>query len=376
MMKRILIVAGEASGDLHGAALAEELLRLAPGLRLEGMGGRRMREAGVFLHCPADQVSVVGVFEVAGKLKALLRAFLTLRRILHQAPPDLLILIDYPDFNLLLARMAKRSGIPMVYFISPQVWAWRRGRIRVIKRLIKKMLVILPFEEELYRREGVEALFVGHPLLDRLARVPPKEEVRSRFGGGRLVGLLPGSRREELKRHLPVMLEAAKAIWAKAPDVRFIIALADVFDPADVRPFLPDDLPVEVVQGKTYEVMRASDLLIVASGTATLEAALLETPMIIIYRLSLFSALIGRLVIKVPSIGLVNLVAGRKVVPELLQYQASPARIASLALSFLNSPDLLRSIRQELSRVRTALGAPGAIRRAAKEILQVVGIGC
>lgn len=376
MMKRILIVAGEASGDLHGAALAEELLRVVPDLRLEGMGGRRMREAGVFLHCSAEQVSVVGIFEVAGKLKALLAAFLTLRRILHQAPPDLLILIDYPDFNLLLARVARRSRVPIVYFISPQVWAWRRGRIKVIKRLIKKMLVILPFEEELYRREGVEALFVGHPLLDRLAHVPPKEEVRSRFGGGRLVGLLPGSRHEELKRHLPVMLEAAKAIRAKEPDVRFIIALADVFDLADVRPFLHGDLPVEVVQGRTYEVIRASDLLIVASGTATLEAALLETPMIIIYRLSLFSALIGRLVIKVPYIGLVNLVAGRKVVPELLQYQASPARIASVALSFLNSPDLLRSIRQELSRVRTALGTPGAIQRAAKEILQVLDVGC
>ena len=191
-----------------------------------------------------------------------------------------------------------------------------------------------------------------------------------------MIGLLPGSRREELKRHLPVMLEAAKEVQASAPDVRFVIALADLFGPEDLEPFLHDDLPFEVVQRRTYEVMRASDLLIVASGTATLEAALLEAPMIIIYRVSFLSALVGRLLIKVPYIGLVNLVAGRKVVPELLQHEASPARIASLALELLNSPGRLRSMRQELSQVRAALGAPGAVSRAAKEVLKVLDAGC
>lgn len=389
VVKRVLIVAGEASGDLHGAALARKLKHLRSHLHLEGMGGEQMQEAGVALACHAASVSVVGVWEVAKQFRAVAKAFLTLRRILLKTPPDLLILIDYPDFNLLLARIAGRVKVPVLYFIGPQVWAWRRGRLRTIRRFIKKALLIFPFEEKLYREAGIDATFIGHPLLDRLRDVPSQEEaarVLELDGKGPLIGLLPGSRLEELRRHLPVMLQAAERIRTSLPEVRFALALADPlpFEEAEAiiktggwqvvrRGWRKDELSVMVVKGRAYEVMRASDLLIVASGTATVEAALLETPMIIIYRLSPLSFLLGRLLIQVPFIGMANLVAGKRIVPELIQHEASPSRIASLALELLASPERLQRIRAELGEVKARLGDPGAIERAAHEVLKLLG---
>lgn len=382
-------MAGEASGDLYGAALARELKHLRPDLHLEGMGGEQMREAGVALACYAASVSVVGVWEVAKRFGAVAKAFLTLRRILLQTPPDLLILIDYPDFNLLLARVAERAKVPTLYFIGPQVWAWRRGRLRTIRRFIEKALLIFPFEEKLYREAGIDATFVGHPLLDRLRDVPPREEAARILefdGKGPLVGLLPGSRLEELRQHLPVMLQAAEGIRTSIPEVRFVLALADPLPFEEAEAIIKtggwqvvgsgrrqDELSVRVVKGRTYEVMRASDLLIVASGTATVEAALLRTPMIIIYRLSPLSFFLGRLLIRVPFIGMANLVAGRQIVPELIQHEAGPERIASLALELLASPERLQKIRAELGEVRAKLGDPGAIERAAQEVLKLLG---
>ena len=381
--KRILIVAGEASGDLHGAALARELKRLRPDLHLEGMGGERMREAGVILMCHASSVSVVGVWEVAKRLGDVAKAFLTLRRILLETPPDLLILIDYPDFNLLLARVAGRAKVPVLYFIGPQVWAWRRGRLRTIRRLVEKALLIFPFEEKLYREAGIDATFVGHPLLNRLRDVPSREEaVRALELDGKvpLVGLLPGSRLEELRRHLPVMLQAAEGIRTSIPEVRFVVALADPLPFEEAEAIIQDfrfqisdfRFPIAIVRGRTYKVMRASDLLIVASGTATLEAALLQAPMIIIYRLAPLSFFLGKLLVKAPFIGMANLVAGRRIVPELIQHEASPSRIASLALELLASPERLQRIRAELGEVRVKLGDPGAAERAAHEVLKIL----
>lgn len=375
-MKRILIVAGEASGDLHGAALAQELRLLRPDLILEGMGGERMQEAGVVLACHAASVSVVGVWEVVKRFGDVAKAFLTLRRILLETPPDLLILIDYPDFNLLLARVAGRMKVPVLYFIGPQVWAWRRGRLRTMRRLVEKVLLIFPFEEELYREAGIDATFIGHPLLDRLRDVPPREEAVKTLeldGKGPLIGLLPGSRLEELRRHLPVMLRAAEGISISLPEVRFIVALADPLPFQEAEAIIQDfKSPIPLVKEKTYEVMQASNLLVVASGTATLEAALLETPMIIIYRLSPFSFLLGRFLIRVPFIGMTNLVAGKRIVPELIQHEAKPARIASLAIELLASPGRLQRIRTDLGEVRARLGDPGAAERAAREVLKVL----
>ncbi len=375
---RILIVAGEASGDLHAANVVQELLRRAPHLTVEGIGGDRMRQAGVRLHAYAGDLAVVGLVEVAYKLSALLRAYRSMVRLLRERRHDLLILVDFPDFNLLLASRAFRLGIPVLYFISPQVWAWRTGRIRAIARHVRRLLVIFPFEEEFYRQRGIEVRYVGHPLLDRLSPPPAMDEARRRLElehSATVVGLLPGSRIGELTRHLPLLLRATRRLMMDRPDLRVIIAAAEGLPLDLIGSYLKQEaLSVRVVQGRTHEVMAASDLILVASGTATLEAAIIGTPMVIVYRLALISWLLGRLLIKVPYIGMVNLVAGKSVVPELIQFEATPERIADEASRLLESPERRRRMQQRLREVRDRLGPPGAAARAAEAILEILQV--
>jgi lipid-A-disaccharide synthase len=375
---RILIVAGEASGDLHAASVVQELLRRAPHLTVEGIGGDRMRQAGVRLHAYAGDLAVVGLVEVAYKLSALLRAYRSMVRLLRERRHDLLILVDFPDFNLLLASRAFRLGIPVLYFISPQVWAWRTGRIRAIARHVRRLLVIFPFEEEFYRQRGIEVRYVGHPLLDRLSPPPAMDEARRRLElehSATVVGLLPGSRIGELTRHLPLLLRATRRLMMDRPDLRVIIAAAEGLPLDLIGSYLKQEaLSVRVVQGRTHEVMAASDLILVASGTATLEAAIIGTPMVIVYRLALISWLLGRLLIKVPYIGMVNLVAGKSVVPELIQFEATPERVADEARALLESPERRRRMQEQLNEVRDRLGPPGAAARAAEAILEVLQV--
>lgn len=376
---RILIVAGEASGDLHAASVVQELLRRAPHLTIEGIGGDRMRQVGVRLHAYAGDLAVVGLIEVAYKIPALWRAYRSMIRLLRERRPDLLILVDFPDFNLLLAGRAYRLGIPVLYFISPQVWAWRTGRIRSIARYIRRLLVIFPFEEGFYRQRGVEALYVGHPLLDRLSPSPSIDEARRRLEleeTATVVGLLPGSRMSELARHLPLLLRATRQLMMVRPDLRIIIAAADGL-PLDLigSHLKQEGSSARVVQGRTQEVMAASDLILVASGTATLEAAIIGTPMVIVYRLALVSWLLGRLLIRVPYVGMVNLVAGKGIVPELIQFEATPERIADEARHLLESPERRRRMQEQLHEVRDRLGPPGAVNRAADAILELLQPG-
>jgi lipid-A-disaccharide synthase len=376
---RILIVAGEASGDLHAASVVQEVLRRAPHLTIEGIGGDRMRQAGVRLHAYAGDLAVVGVIEVAYKIPALWQAYRSMIRLLRERRPDLLILVDFPDFNLLLAGRAYRLGIPVLYFISPQVWAWRAGRIRSIARYIRRLLVIFPFEEGFYRQRGVEALYVGHPLLDRLSPSPSMDEARRRLEleeTATVVGLLPGSRMSELARHLPLLLRATRQLMMARPDLRIIIAAADGL-PLDLigSHLKQEGSPARVVQGRTQEVMAASDLILVASGTATLEAAIIGTPMVIVYRLALVSWLLARLLIRVPYVGMVNLVAGKGIVPELIQFEATPERIADEARRLLESPERRRRMQEQLHEVRDRLGPPGAVSRAADAILELLQPG-
>ena len=370
---RIAIVAGEASGDLHGAGLVEALRRHAPRLAFSGMGGVRMRAAGVRLLADAGETAVVGVSELWEKRRALRSALRALRGHLAEASPALLICIDFPDFNLLLARTARRLGIPVCYFISPQVWAWRRGRVRTIRRLVRKMLVLFPFEETLYRAAGVDVAFVGHPLLDTLATVPPRERCRERLGvadGVKVLGLLPGSRAAEIRRHLPLLLEAAGRVRAEESGVAVLLGLSDMADrPAVEAAVARARVAVQVIQGRTHEVMRAADFLLAVSGTVTLEAAILETPMLITYRLGPVSAWLARLLIRVPFVGLPNLVAERAIVPELLQRDATPGRLAATALDVLRSLGRQGAMRAALADVRRRLGEPGALDRAAREIV-------
>jgi lipid-A-disaccharide synthase len=373
---RIAIVAGEASGDLHAAAVVRELLRLAPHVTIEGIGGDRMREAGVRLQAHCHDLAVVGAAEVASKLPAIVRAYRMMGRLLLERRPDLLVLVDYPDFNLRLARRAHRLNIPILYFIGPQAWAWRSGRARAIARLIRRLVVIFPFEPVFYRRFGVEALYVGHPLLDRLSPPPRMDEARRRLGldpAVPVLGLLPGSRIGEVMRHLPLLLRAARRLLNSRSDLRLIIAAADGI-PLDLvgARLNREAVPARVVQGRTYDVIAASDLILVASGTATLEAAIIGTPMVVVYRLALPSWLLGRLLIRVPFIAMPNLLAGEGIVPELVQFAATPERIAEEALRLLDSPDRRRRVRMDLLAVRDHLGPPGAARRAAQAVLALL----
>jgi lipid-A-disaccharide synthase len=367
------MVAGEASGDLHGATLTRALVTLAPGLRVAGMGGARMAAEGVQLLERAEPVTVVGGTEALGRLPALWRAFRALRRQLRERRPRVLVLIDFPEFNMRLARAARRLGVPVVYFIAPQVWAWRRGRVRAMSRDVSRVLAIFPFEVSVYQEAGVPVEFIGHPLLDVL---PALDRDAARGGlasrDETLVGLLPGSRDAEVRRHLPVLLEAARRIVARRPRTRFALAPASATPVSGVMAAVRTArVPVQVVPGQAYRVMAAADLLLVASGTATLEAACYGTPMVVLYRLSSLSHAIARLLVRgVSHISLPNIIAGREIVPELIQGRATPDGLASAALGLLGDEAARTAQRLALLEVRTRLGEKGAGLRAARAVLR------
>jgi lipid-A-disaccharide synthase len=369
----VLVVAGEASGDLHGATLARALTTLAPGLRLAGMGGARMETAGVRLVRRAEHVTVVGGTEVFGRLPALWSAFRALRHQLRYRRPGVLVLIDFPEFNLRLARVARRFGVPVVYFVAPQLWAWRRGRVRAMARDVNRVLAIFPFEVGLYQEAGVPVEFVGHPVLDVLPALD-RDTARSGLAtdGETLVGLLPGSRDAEVRRHLPVLLDAAGRISARRPRTRFAVPVASTIGVAGVAAATrASGLPVEVLPGEAYRVMAAADLVLVASGTATLETACYGTPMVVLYRLSAVShALARRLVRGVSHISLPNIVAGRQIVPEFIQGQATPGAVAGAALELLEDEVARAAQRAALLDVRARLGEAGAGLRAARAVLR------
>jgi lipid-A-disaccharide synthase len=366
----VMIVAGETSGDLHGSHLVRAMLGIAPDLQFRGIGGRLMQEAGVELMAHAADMAVVGLTEVIVKLNQIRRVLNLMKTSLKTRRPDLLILIDYPDFNLMLGKAAKACGVPVFYYISPQVWAWRRGRIKKIRAIVDKMAVILPFEETLYREEGVDATYVGHPLLDTVRTKYSRQEALEKFGlreGVTTVGLLPGSRDTEIARLLPVMLTAAEILLKKLPRVQFILPLAESLELSFVENLLgPSPVPVRVIRHDTYDAIGLSDIVIVASGTATLETALLGKPMVIVYKVSPVSYYIGKKVITVEHIGLANLIAGRTIVPELIQDEANPERIASEVINILNDRDRLDKMKADLTKIREALGQPGAAERAAR----------
>jgi len=368
--RTVMIVAGETSGDLHGASLVQAILELAPDVKFRGIGGRRMQEAGVELLAHAADMAVVGLTEVIAKFNQIRKVLNLMKADLAASKPDLLILIDYPDFNLMLGKAAKALGVKIFYYISPQVWAWRRGRIKKIRSIVDKMAVILPFEEQLYRNEDVDATYVGHPLLDTVTIKYTRAEALQQFGlndGATTVGLLPGSRDTEIARLLPVMMNASEILVKKMPGTQFVLPLAETLDLESVGKILGQySVPVRIVHHDTLDAMACSDLVIVASGTATLEAALLGKPMVIVYKVSPVSYYIGKRIIKVEHIGLANLIAGKTIVPELIQDEANPERIATEVIHILSDEARLRQIKQELREVREKLGEPGAARRAAR----------
>ncbi|MFQ5827990.1 MAG: lipid-A-disaccharide synthase [Candidatus Methylomirabilia bacterium] len=376
-LSSLMLVAGEASGDLHGATLSRALKRQAPSWNLMGMGGPRMAATGVRLLVDHTGLAVVGGSEALPRLPRLVGSFRLLAKTLRTERPRALVLIDFPEFNLRLARVARRLEIPVVYFIPPQVWAWRPGRTRLIARLTTRVLAVFPFEPPLYETAGARVEFVGHPILDDLPLDLDRASARRALGtpaDATAVGLLPGSRREEVDRLLPRMVEAAHLICREIPWVRFLVAPAPSVDRARVDALLTQAPPtLSLAWGRSREVMAASDLLLVASGTATLEAALLGTPMVVCYRVSRFTELIARPLIRIPWVSLANIVSGRGVVPELLQGQARPTRMAEEAVGLLKAPERLRAQRQAFAELKGALGSPGVAERAARQILEVAG---
>ena len=374
--KKILLVAGEVSGDLHGSHLVEAIQRIEPEVQFLGVGGEGLKRRGMKLLYPAHSLSVVGLTEVFIKLRSILEALRRLKKSLDRERPDLVILIDFPDFNLRLAKIAHRRGIPILYYISPQVWAWRSKRIKLIARLVKKMVVLFPFEVPLYEAAGVDVEWVGHPLLDIVKPTLPKEVAFQQFGldpKRRTIGLLPGSRMHEVERLLPSLLASAHLLQKEIQDLQFIIPLA----PGIPKTILSSQMkniavPVKVVEGFTYDVMNLSELLITASGTATLEGAILGKPMIIIYKVSFPSYWIGRALIRVDYIGLVNLVAEKEIAPELIQKDVNPQRIADEAFRILRDPILSRKMTESMGEVRQKLGEPGAAQRAARIVISLL----
>ena len=363
------MVAGEVSGDLQGAHLMEAILHIDPKVQFFGIGGDRLERMGMRLLYHSQSLSVVGITEVLFKIRSILKALRRLKKSLDQERPDLIILIDFPDFNLRLAKIAHRKGIPILYYISPQVWAWRPKRVKLIAQWVKKMVVLFPFEVPFYEAAGVDVEWVGHPLLDIVKPTLSKEVAFQRFGldpKRKTIALLPGSRTHEVKRLLPPLLASAQLLGKEIPDLQFIIPLASGIHQKTLSPWMRNIfVPVKVVEGWTYEVMNLSELLITASGTATLEAALLGKPMVIVYKVSFFSYWIGRALIQVDHIGLVNLVAGKEIAPELIQKDVNPQRIAEEALRILRDPILRRRMTESMAGVRQSLGELGAAQRAA-----------
>ncbi len=375
----IMLSAGEVSGDLHGATLCRALTDLHPGVRLLGMGGARMAAAGMEVIADPTSQAVVGTSEALGRVPALYRAYRGLVKRLRDERPRALVVIDFPEFNLRLARQARRAGVPVLYFIPPQVWAWRRGRIRQIARHVSRVLAVLPFERELYEGAGVPVEFVGHPLLDVLPLDLGRDEARRRLGldpSEVVVGLLPGSRREEVARLLPAMLTAARRLASAGAARRFVLGLAPTVDRDAVALLLTQigdaEAPrVDVLEGRTYEVMAGADVNLIASGTATLEAALLGVPMVVCYRVSRLTEVVVRLLVRVPWAALPNIVAGRAIVPEILQDEVSGERLADEALRLLDDPLAATAQRAAFKDLRARLGESGVARRAADAVLQV-----
>ena len=375
---RILISAGDPSGAIYAAQLARAL-RERSGAEIFGLGTAGMREAGVELAGDTSEIAVVGLSEAIDLLP---RAWRLLKRLESEAArrrPRLAILVDSPDFNLRLGRRLKRLGIRIVYFISPQVWAWRSGRVRQIRDLVERMLVIFPFEEKFYRDAGVPAEFVGHPLVETVRPRHSREEFcRQWFLLPRnpILALLPGSRPKEVAHNLPGMIEAARILAASSREAQQrILAAAPGLAAADFAPYLTPELPVRVIEGATWDAVAAADCAIVSSGTATVETALLGTPMVVVYRVSAASALVLRRLVHTPFYSMVNLLLGHRAVPELVQRDFTPERVAAEARRLLESPEERDRMRRDLAEVRVRLASPspaGAIGRAAEIIANLL----
>lgn len=370
----VMIIAGETSGDLHGARLVKAMRDRDHSLFFCGVGGSALKAVGVRVLVDISELAVVGFTEVFAKLPTILKRLADVKKLLKVLKPDLLILIDFPEFNLNVAAAAKKIGIPVLYYISPQVWAWRPRRVRRIGKRVDHMAVILPFEEHFYRNHHVPVTYVGHPLLD--SGLPDVNEIlNAKADAAPVIGLLPGSRESEIIRHIPVMVETATILSKRYRDIKFLLSHA----PAVRREQLEDivtrchpDADIEIVSTEVEHVFKQCDLVVAASGTVTLQAAIYGMPMVIIYKVSALSYWLGRALVRVSHIGLVNLIAGQEIVPELIQHEASADNIAAKVGEILDDVAGRRDMQRRLVKIRDVLGGSGASRRVADIALEML----
>ncbi|HEX9147448.1 MAG TPA: lipid-A-disaccharide synthase [Candidatus Binatia bacterium] len=366
--REIMLVVGEASGDIHGAGLVDALWKRDPTLKIFGVAGERLQQTRFETLFSVSRLTGMGLVELAGNFKNLWQAYRLLRRALRERRPSLVVLIDFPEFNLRLAKLARQLALPVLYYVSPQVWAWRRQRVRQIERWVDRMAVVFPFEVPFYRQHGVDVSFVGHPLLEDIHVNESRETVLGRLSldpAKPTIALLPGSRRREVEYHLPVMLQAAARLQRESA-VQFLCVRAATVDRAMIETELKRaSVRIPIVEDNRYDAVNASDLAWVASGTATLEAALLLKPMIVVYRLAVLTYLIARWLVKVDHVAMVNLIADKRVVPELIQSEFNADRLIEESRLLLNDRERYRSVVDELSRLREKLGSPGAAERVA-----------
>jgi lipid-A-disaccharide synthase len=373
-MPRLLVSSGEPSGDLYGAELVRQLRGTRADVEVFGLGGDHLLGQGAHLLAHVRDLAVVGLLEVVSHLRRLRRVFRSVLEEVDRRPPDAAVLIDYPDFNLRLAKELRRRGVPVVYYVSPQVWAWRRGRLRTIRETVERMLVIFPFEEAIYREAAIPVRFVGHPLVDLVA--PPSDRAAFLQGLGLdperpLLAVLPGSRPREVALNLPPLAGGLRKIHAQRPDVQLVLALAPPVDEAATRAVL-GSVPVRLVRGQTHGILATATAALVASGTATVEAALLGAPLVVVYRLTALTYHLGRHLVRVPHFAMVNLIAGRRVATELIQAEFTADRVAEEGLRLLSDDRYREALRDDLEEVRKRLGGPGASARAAAEVDDVL----
>ncbi len=374
--KKILIIAGEASGDLHGSSLVKELKKTNSNLETFGIGGDRMKSQGMELIFHIDKLSFMGFFEVIKNLSFVRRVMKTMVSMTETRRPHLSILIDYPGFNLRFAKKVKKLGIPVVYYISPQVWAWGGNRVKKMKNLIDKMVVIFPFEKEIYRKFNIDCEFVGHPLLEVTRPILSLEDFQKKFGIRKndvVVGLLPGSRWQEVEKILPIMLESCKLLKPRIKNLKVLLGLAPTIKKEKIENLQNLDVSqARIVENLTYDLMKHSDLLLIASGSATLECAILGTPFLVLYKTSLWTYLLAKSLISIPNIALANVVAGKRIVPEFIQSQAIPHRIAEEMYEILTDRERYKSIQNELKKVKEKLGEDGASKKAAQIVTEML----
>lgn len=366
-MSRLFFVAGESSGDTHGANLIRALRQRDPEITSSGIGGKQMEAAGMKLHFDLASRAIMGFVEVIKSLGFIRKLFKSTMNHIREDQPDAVVLIDYPGFNLRLAKEIQELGIPIIWYISPQVWAWKKGRIHTLARRVDKMLVILPFEKELYDKVGLDCAYVGHPLLDHIDAVKTKDT----FAGDCTIGLMPGSRAQEIERIFPVMLDVGRAIREHHPEARFVTPVVDEERAEQIKE-LAGDFSLEIAQDQFYDILSQARFCLVASGTATVETALFNVPMIVLYKVNALTYWLARLLVNIDAIALVNILAGRHIVPEFIQNEAVPADITTEALELIADSDRREQMLQDLREIRETLGGTGASDRAAEEIISVL----